>query len=95
MIEGAFAFEPENAAGQLVAGDVLRNDGIDFGEFLGMEAICGCGGRGCGAGCAAFGGILREEEGARDQDGARDGKQNSCGSHFRVIVRREQTLLQE
>ena len=95
MVGRAFAFEPENAAGQPVAGNILRDDRVYFRELAGMEAVCGDGGRRCGMRGTPLGGILREdEERAGKEDSARDGKQNSCGSHFRVIVRREQTLLQ-
>lgn len=94
MVRSPFAFEPENTAGEFVAGNILGDDDVDFGEFFGMKAICG-GWGGCGARGVAFPGILRKEKGAREEDGARDRKQNSCRSHYRGIVRREGTLPQE
>jgi len=78
-VNGTFAFQPKNTAGQAIAGNVLGNKRIDFRELLSMKPA------GCRRGRAP--GLRSGVRGQRQQRKDSENKQNSCGSDFHDIVR--------
>lgn len=72
-------FEPQDAAGKLVARNAPGNSGVKLREFFRIEL------RDCWRGME----VCAEQQ----REGA--GKQNSCRRHFHAMVRPDETPLQE